>query len=75
MSDAEQRLAEKLRRPIKLCLAHSAEMRLDSEQLASEVEYSWQEWRAEAGVAADRLDGEWAAWHGQVQRKLGPPSS
>ena len=64
--EAEQRLADRVRQLIQLCLQHSAEQRPDSERLAAEVARQWQAWRAEAGEAAEQLDKKWAAWHGGV---------
>ena len=72
---AEQLLARRVRLLIALCLTYSVEQRPDSEQLVALVERSWQEWREEAGSGAEQLDDEWAAYHAEVQRRLGPPSS
>ena len=72
---AEQRLAERVRRLVQLCLTHDSQQRPDSERLAAETERQWQAWRAEESTATEQLDKEWAAWHGEVQLRLGAPSS
>ena len=77
MSRAEWQLADRVRQLIQLCLTYDVEQRPDSEQLAEMAKRCWEEWQAAAGSEADRvaveqLESEWAAYHMEVQQRLGP---
>ena len=71
---AEQRLADRVRQLIALCLTYDCEKRPDSAQLTCRVEQEWADWCVEAaGGEAARLQTEWEEWHDEVQRRLGEP--
>ena len=71
MSMAEHKLASTLRRLIRVCLTYEVDQRPDSEQLVHIVGREWEQWKAESGEEAHRLGNEWAAYHDEVQRRLG----
>ena len=73
-SEAELRLAGRVRAVLQQCLTFDVEQRPDSEQLKQIVEREWEEWKVEAGDAADSLESDWEAHHSDVQKQLGPPA-
>ena len=74
MCAAERQLAVRVRSLIQRCLIFDVQQRPDSEQLMALAGSEWQQWRVEAGNAADRLDSEWLQYHVEVQQRLGAPT-
>ena len=74
LSEAELRLAGRVKRLIQLCLTYEVEHRPDSEQLQAVVEKEWEEWKAEEGEQAGWLEREWVEYHKDIQQRLGPPA-
>ena len=73
LSRAEQQLADRVRRLTHAALQYDVQQRPDSHTMQQAVESEWNEWQAEWASEADELHAEWAAYHAEVQRRLGPP--
>ena len=73
LSRAEQQLADRVRRLTHAALQYDVQQRPDSHTMQQAVESEWNEWQAEWASEADELHDWWAAYHAEVQRRLGPP--